>query len=403
LSGSSHHLPLRGTRVIDLSRALAGPMATTLLADLGADVIKVEPLGGEMVRGWAPFAGETSLYDVSVNRNKRSLTLDFRSPEGRALLRRLTADSDVLVENFRPGVLGQIGIDADFLANEATDLIVGSISGFGAEGPLRDEPCFDQVAQAVGGLMSLTGPTGESGFRVGVPLSDILSGMFTALGICAALAGRGQPATSVHRVETSLLESVIGVLVFQAQRYLSLGEVPRAAGNDHPTLAPYGAFATQDVPIVIAAATDEQWARLCAAIEAPELAADARFLTGRDRSAHRHLLRDQIEARLRHSPARTWEERLRRSDIPVGPVQDMAGVFGHPQVQAIQMVTSVEHASLGQTRVLRGPLRLDGKPVPVTRAAPVLGEHTADVLTDLGLSDAEIDDLASRRIVSQAS
>lgn len=398
---SSRRLPLRGIKVIDLSRALGGPMATTLLADLGADVVKVEPLNGEMIRGWAPFDGDTSLYDFSVNRNKRSLTLDLRSQEGKALLRRLAAASDVLVENFRPGVLAQVGIDDEFLECEAPDLILGSISGFGVEGPLRDDPCFDQVAQAMGGLMSLTGPPGEAGYRVGIPISDILSGMFTALGVCAALVGRGKPRASVHKIETSLLESVLGVLTFQAQRYLSLGEVPHAAGNDHPTLAPYGAFATQDVPIVIAAATNDQWARLCAVIEAPALVTDPQFLTGRDRDVHRQLLREQVEDRLRHQPARVWEERLRQADIPVGPVQNMAGVFNHPQVQAIRMVTTVQHAVLGETSVLRGPLRLDQEPVPVYQAAPALGEHSYEVLSDYGLASAEIDELAASGIISR--
>ncbi len=353
-----------------------------------------------MVRGWAPFDGDTSLYDVSVNRNKRSLTMDMRSPEGKALLQRLAAASDVLVENFRPGVLAQIGIDEDFLEHEAPELIVGSISGFGGEGPLRDDPCFDQVAQAMGGLMSLTGPPGESGYRVGVPISDILSGMFTALGVCAALVGRGKPGASVHKVETSLLESVLAVLVFQAQRYLSLGEVPHAAGNDHPTLAPYGAFATQDVPIVIAAATNDQWARLCTVIGAPALATDPQFVTGRDRNVHRQLLRNQVEERLRQQPARVWEERLRQASIPVGPVQDMAGVFTHPQVEAIRMVITAEHAVLGETKVLRGPLRLDQEPVPVYRAAPTLGEHSHEVLNEYGLASEEIDELAARGIIN---
>lgn len=402
MSASARRLPLDGIKVLDLTRAVAGPMATTLLADLGAGVVKVEPPGGEMIRRWAPFDGETSLYDVSVNRNKRSLCIDFRTEEGKTLLRRLAAGSDVLVENFRPGVLTKLGLDPDFLEREAPRLIVGSITGFGPVGPLRAEPCFDQIVQGMAGLISLTGSPSDSGYRVGIPIGDILSGMFAALGICAALAGRSDPDTSVRTVETSLLESVLGVLTFQAQRYLSLGEVPRAAGNEHPVLAPYGAFATQDVPVIIAASTDEQWARLCDAVGAPDLSTDPRFLTARDRNVHRQVLREQLEGRLQAEPAIVWEERLRRANVPVGPVQDIAGVFAHPQVQATEMVATVDHAVLGETSILRAPLRIDGVPAPVHGAAPTLAQHTSDVLADYGLTAEEIDDLASRNVVSTA-
>lgn len=398
MSTLSPRLPLEGVKVLDLTRALAGPMATTLLADLGADVIKVEPVEGEMIRRWAPFDGDTSLYDVSVNRNKRSLTLDFRSDSGKALLRRLALECDVLVENFRPGVLEQLGLDPYGLRQDAPQLIVARMSGYGPVGPLRDEPCFDQIVQGMAGLMSLTGDPAGPKYRVGIPITDILSGMFTAIAIAAALAARGSGA-QVNQVETSLLESALGVLTFQAQRYLSLGEVPPAAGNDHPVLAPYGVFSTADVPINIAAATDDQYGRLTEVIGAPELQSDPRFATSRARTAHRSELRDELEAVLTTAPASEWEERLRAASIPVGPVQDMAGVFNHPQVQAVEMVTSVEHGSLGNINILRGPFRVDGEPVPVRRPAPLLGEHSREILIQFGLSEPEIDQLISDETV----
>lgn len=403
MSVTPSHLPLHGIRILDLTRALAGPMATTLLADLGADVVKVEPIDGEMIRRWAPFDGETSLYDVSVNRNKRSLTLDFRSDDGKQLLRSLALKSDVLVENFRAGVLAELGLSPESLKVDAPQLIVASISGFGPAGPLRDEPCFDQVVQGMAGLMSLTGEPGGTGYRVGIPIADILAGMFTALGVAAALAGRIGESTTVTRVETSLLESALGVLTFQAQRYLNLDEVPPAAGNEHPVLAPYGIFATADVPINIAAATDDQWSRLCTAINAPELADDRLFRTSRDRTLNRRYLQKRLEERLTQATADAWEQRLRKAGIPVGPVQDMAGVFSHPQVRATEMVTTVEHPVLGPTFVLRGPFRLENRPVTAYRSPPTLSQHTREVLTEHGLSSGDIDDLVARGVIGPAT
>jgi crotonobetainyl-CoA:carnitine CoA-transferase CaiB-like acyl-CoA transferase len=394
MATSPPRLPLEGVKILDLTRALAGPMATALLADLGADVIKVEPIEGEMIRRWAPFDQDTSLYDVSVNRNKRSLTVNFRSESGKSLLRRLALESDVLVENFRPGVLEQLGLCPENLSRDAQHLIVARMSGFGPVGPLRDEPCFDQIVQGMAGLMSLTGDPNGQKYRVGIPIADILSGMFTAIAIAAALSSRGT-GRGTNLVETSLLESALGVLTFQAQRYLSLGDVAPAAGNDHPVLSPYGVFATSDVPINIAAATDDQYERLTDVIGAPDMKSDPRFSSSRDRTAHREELREELEAVLKSASASEWEERLRAARIPVGPVQDMAGVFNHLQVQAVGMVTNVDHGTLGSTDVLRGPFRIDGQPVPVRRAAPLLGEHSLEVLQQFGFSEPEVQQLVA--------
>lgn len=387
----SSTLPLAGVRVVDLTRALAGPFCTTLLADLGADVVKVESLGGDMIRGWGPRHGDVSLYHVAVNRNKRSISVDLRSAAGSELLRQLVRDADVLVENFRPGVLEAMGFDAEWLAEYAPDVIVNRISGFGPTGPLSQAPCFDQVAQGMGGLMSVTGGA-EAEYRVGIPIADVLSGMFAAIGVVAALAGRGRGHRS-RSVETSLLESVIGVLTFQAQGYLTNGTVPEPAGNAHPAISPYGMFRTSDRPLNIAAATQAQFVALCDVIGAPALPQDPRFATGADRTTHRDQLTLEIEKRLGTATAAKWAIDLGARDVPAGPVHDLAGVMADPQVEALEMVAGVDHPELGPIRTVRAPLRIDGAPAPVRTAAPMLGQHTWEILRELGATDAEIDRL----------
>lgn len=391
-------LPLHGIRVLDLSRALSGPYCTTLLGDLGANVIKVEPLNGDMIREWGPLVRGTSLYHVSVNRNKRSIALDLRSEPGRATLHRMVRQSDVVVENFRSGVMDALGLSQEWLAHHAPATLVTSVSGFGTRGPLRMDPCFDQIAQGMAGLMSVTGKPNEPELRVGVPIADILTGMFTAIGIAAALAGRARGG-STSRVETSMLESVMSVLTFQAQGYLSTGEVPHRAGNAHPVLVPYGAFATADRPINIAAGTQAQFARLCAVLDRPELARDPRFIDGPSRLANRPALGEIIEVALGDATAEQWLVLLRGASVPAGPVHDMAGMFADPQVRALEMVQRAEHPDLGEVDMLRGPFHVHDVPSPVRRVAPRLGEHGTEVLHEFGFDDQEILQLARSGIL----
>ncbi|MBM9461819.1 CoA transferase [Aeromicrobium sp. YIM 150415] len=390
--------PLSDIRIIDLTRALAGPFCTTLLADLGADVIKVESLGGDMIRSWGPYDGDISLYHLSVNRNKRSIAVDLHSEDGRELLHDLVRDADVLVENFRPGVLDDLGFGPSSVARDYPDLVVASVSGFGPRGPLRDDPCFDQIAQGMAGLMSVTGtPDGEP-MRSGLPIADLLSGMFTAIGVAGALFGRERGGGG-SRVETSLLESVLGVMTFQAQRYLNLGEIPPRVGNEHPVIAPYGAFRTEDAPVNLAVATDGQWKRLCEILQEPSLLTDPRFADGRSRSANRHALKEVIEQRLTGHPSAHWLERFRTAELPAGPIHDLAGVFDDIQIQALEMVADFDHPHLGPSRTLRGPWRIDDVPMWIRRPAPGFGEHTVEVLTEFGLSPERIDALlASDRV-----
>lgn len=386
-------LPLEGIRVVDLTRALSGPYCTTLLADLGADVIKVESASGDVIRSWGPIHEDESLYHLSVNRNKRSIQLDLRDRAALEVLRELVKASDVLVENFRPGVLDKIGLGPEWCAEHAPTTVVANLSGFGTVGPLSSYPAFDQIIQGMSGLMSVSGPPGQP-TRFGIPIVDILAGLVGAVGISAALVGRAQGA-GPRRVETSLIESALGALTFQAQRWLTTGEVPVSTGNDHPVIFPYGVFPTATEPLILAVATNDQFTSLCAVLGEDQLAADERFRGPESRDLHRDALRKELERALDRRSAEEWLDRLRPAGVPAGPVHDMAGVFGDPQVQALGMTTRIGHATLGDVEVLRGPLRLDGEPVPVTRAAPVAGAHTREVLRELGLSEARIDQLAA--------
>jgi crotonobetainyl-CoA:carnitine CoA-transferase CaiB-like acyl-CoA transferase len=391
-------LPLSGTRVLDLTRALSGPFCTALLGDLGADVAKVEPLRGELCRQFGPYQGSESLYFVAVNRNKRSIAVDMWSESGRELLKSMVGQCDVLVENFRPGVLDAL-LGEQWLKDEHPDVIVTSISGFGHVGPRSGEACFDQIAQGMGGFMSLTG-TQESGpMRSGIPLADILSGMFAALGVCASLAGRRR-GQSVH---TSLLEGILAVLTFQGQQYLSLGEVPEPAGNDHPVTVPYGVFPTADQRINLAAATDAQWKGLCEVIGAPELATDERFATPRSRFQNKGALNRQIDAKLALKPATEWLAALKAAHIPCGPINDLSQTFAEPQVEALEVVQEVTHSVLGNVPVTRGPVWIGGSAPRVRRAAPMLGEHTAEILSEWGHTQDAIDRLIDQGTVTTAA
>lgn len=384
------NLPLEGIRVTDLTRVLAGPTATALLADLGADVVKVEALPqGDNARAWGPFVDGRGQYFASINRNKRSLALDLRHPDGQAVLRRLVDDSDVLVENFRPGTLAKLGLDPDRLAVDHPRLVIASVSGYGPTGPERDTPGLDQIAQGMSGLMSVTGAGEHTPMRVGVPVVDSISGIVTAFAVAAALAGRERRGRGGH-VQTSLLESAISVLSFQAQRYLAAGEVPAASGNDHPVISPYGVFATADDPINLAAGTHAQWLALCAELEVPELTGLPEYADPSARVTHRAQLQVALEKALLTRPAAEWVPRLRAAGIPAGPVYRMDRVFADPQVEALGLVQHAPLAGGGTTPLVRGPVWVDGRPSRVAQAPPELGEHSAAVLAELGLSGAEI-------------
>lgn len=397
-------LPLSGIQVLDLTRALSGPFCSMILADLGAEVIKVEPTpNGDMIRQWGPFDQDISVYYLSANRNKKGIGVDFRKPAGLALIKQLALKSDVVVENFKVGTMDAMGLGYAELAAARPELIYASISGFGSTGPARDWPGFDQIAQGYSGFMSLTG-TPESGpTRVGTAIGDLTAGMWVALGILAAYierqkSGRGQ------RVETSLLASLMGLLSVQGQRYLSVGEVPAPSGNVHPVIAPYGTFETADGPLNLAPATQDMWLRLCQVLELPELAADPRFKTNAERMQNRLALKQLLETSLGRKTRMEWTPLMIEAGIPAGPINTLADVFADPQVQACNLVETVEHPLLGALKQVALPISMAATAHGSVRSAPPLfGQHTEEVLAAYGLPQQEIRELLADKVVFQSS
>jgi crotonobetainyl-CoA:carnitine CoA-transferase CaiB-like acyl-CoA transferase len=381
--------PLDNITVLDLTRVLSGPYCTMMLADLGARVIKIEQPGkGDDTRGWGPpFQQSESAYFLSINRNKESVTLNFKTREGRAVLDRLLAKADVLVENFRPGTLDKLGLDYPTLSSTYPRLIYCSISGFGHSGPRRREAGYDAVMQAEGGLMSITGAADGSPYRLGVAIADVVSGMFAAQGITAALyarerTGRGQA------VDIGMLDSVAALLTYQAGIFFATGAAPRRMGNRHPTIVPYETFSASDGDFVLAVGNDDQWRRFCAVAGLPD---EERFATNQQRVKSYAELRPLLNDRLRTRTRQEWINGLTAAGVPCGSVRDLGELFADPQIADRQMVQEVEHPLIGAIRVLGTPLKLSATPAAVRSAPPVLGQHTDAVLReDLGLTAEEI-------------
>jgi len=384
--------PLHDIRVLDLSRVLAGPYAAMTLGDLGADVIKVEQPGeGDETRGWGPpWAGGESAYYLSVNRNKRGITLNLKSAGGRRVLLDLVRRSDVLIENFRHGTLDRLGLDDTTLWAANPGLIHAAITGFGTTGPYAAYPGYDFVVQAMAGIMSITGaPDGEP-MKVGVAIVDVTAGLFAVSGILAALharraTGRGQ------RVDVSLLESALAWLANVGGNYLVSGEEPRRYGNAHPNIVPYQLFHARDRPLALAVANQGQWRRFCALAGRPELTDDPRFATNADRLAHRDELVAEVERLVAARTADEWLRLLNDNGIPAGPINTVPQAFADPQVQALGVVHRLPHPTAGEVRVVGPPFHLSETPAAPRSAPPLLGEHTDSVLRDLlGLDAAAI-------------
>ena len=388
-------MPLSRFKVLDLTRVRAGPTAVRQLADWGADVIKIEapPSPGEGLGG--PRHGPDF---QNLHRNKRSLTLDLKSPEGIEIFRKLVRGADVLVENYRPDVKTRLGIDYDALKPLNPRLVYASISGFGQTGPYRDRAGFDQIAQGMGGLMSITGLPGQGPVRVGIPVADLSAGIFTAMGILVALLER-EVSGEGQWVESSLLAAQIAMLDFQAARWLIAHEVPEQAGNDHPTTIPTGVFKTRDGHINIASAGDEIFGRLCRALEKPELAEHPDYRTGRSRSQNRKALNAAIEAITVGRDSADWIEQLNKAGVPAGPIYAMDQVFADPQVRHLGLAQPVEHPSLGHLELVGQAVTLSRTPSRLATASPDPGEHTDAILRELGYSGPDIADLRDRRVI----
>ena len=388
-------MPLSRFKVLDLTRVRAGPTCVRQLADWGADVIKVEaPPDGKEGLG-----GERDGFDFqNLHRNKRSLTLNLKAEQGREIFYRLVEQADVVVENYRPGVKFRLGVDYDSLAKVNPRIVLGSISGFGQDGPYADRPGFDQVAQGMGGLMSITGEPGRGPLRVGIPIADLCAGMFCAQGILLALLEREQSGKG-QWVKTSLLEAQIQMLDFQAARYLKDGEVPVTAGNDHPTSIPTGVFPTADGHINIAVAGQAIYERFCRAVNAEHLITDERFSSAALRSKNRIGMNAAIGEITCKQPSSYWINLLNDAGCPCGPINSMDQVFADPQVRHLEMAVPVEHSRLGKFEIVNQAIKLSRTPSSVRSATPEQGEHTDSILAGLGYDASAIQELHKSGVV----
>jgi len=370
------------------------------LADMGARVIKIEhPDGGDDTRHWGPpFLNGESTYFLSINRNKESVTLDFKTPRGRAVLDRLLSRADVLVENFRPGTLGRQGLDYPSLSAAHPRLIYASLSGYGHTGPRAPEPGYDAVLQGEGGLMSLTGAADGPPFRLGVAVADIVTGLFAAQGILLALVARQQSGRGQH-VDVAMLDSVAAMLTYQAGIVFATGQSPGRLGNRHPSIAPYDTFDAADGPIILAVGNDDQWQRFCHAAALDTAASDPRFLTNAGRVQHGEALRSLLTPVMKSRTRADWTARLVAAGVPAGPVRPVNEALADPQLAAREMLTHLTHAAAGDITVLGVPVKLSDTPGGVRSAPPILGEHTDSVLAELGYDATEIASLRHEHVV----
>jgi len=388
---------LQGVRVLDLTRVRSGPTAVRQLGDWGADVIKIE-VPEALEPDGALGAPRHSSDFQNLHRNKRSITLNLKEKEAHEIFMKLVDSADVIVENFRPDVKNRLGLDYDTLSARNPEIILGSISGFGQTGPYAKRPGFDQIAQGMGGLMSITGAPGHGPMRAGVAVADLCAGLFCAMGILTALLERHQSGKG-QWVQTSLLQAQVFMLDFQAARYLMEGEIPQQAGNNHPTSIPTGVFATQNGHINIAVAGEVIWKRFCAVMDRKNWAEDERFSSGRMRSENRDELNSEIANLIQEKTSEAWVELFSKAGIPAGPIHDIGEVFSDPQVEHLGIAKEITTTAFGPTRMLAQPVNMSRTPSDFVTSPPERGEHTNEILAELGMSEDQINDYRSRNLI----
>jgi CoA:oxalate CoA-transferase len=391
-------MPLSHIKVVDLTRFLAGPFCTMLLADMGADIIKIEAPGhGDDARYQGTIVNGESGYFVGMNRNKRGMTLDLKTREGKEIFLRLVEKCDVVAENFRPGVMRNLGLDFEALGKVNPRIIYCGISGFGKDGPYYLRPAFDFIAQGVSGFMSVTGFPDREPVRTGIPISDSVAGIYAAFGILVALMAREHTGKG-QEVQTSLVDAMISVLSFQADRYFGTGKVTERGGNDHPVSSPYGTFKALDGYINIAPAGDPMWERLVQALGLKDLLEDPRFRTNDSRRLNRKELNSLINEITSKRTMAEWIEYLNREGVPCGPIYNLAQTFEDPQVRHQEMVLELEQPS-GRVKTLGFPVKMSDTPAKIRRPAPQLGQHTREILLELGVAAERIEELKKRGVV----
>lgn len=393
--------PLSDITVVDMTRVLAGPYATMWLADLGAEIIKVErPGSGDDTREYGPpFVNGESAYFMSINRNKRSMTLNFKTEEGKEILRGLLEEADVLIENFRPGTLERAGFGYEDVTEYNEDIIYTSISGFGQDGPFKDEPGFDLSIQGLSGLMSLTGDPDGPPTKFGTSISDLLSGIYASKGTIAALYHRQKTGEGQY-VDVSMLDSMVSLLTYQAGRYFATGEIPERMGNFHPNISPYETFKTEDGYFNLATGNDALFEKFCELIGREDLPEDERFETNPKRVEHRHEIHEIIEEETVKKTTDEWLEELSEAGIPAGPIQNVEEVVNHPQIQHRDMVEEVDHPEAGDVNVTGVPIKMSETQGEVEDPPPTLGEHTEEILSEkLGYTSEDVDDLEDDGVI----
>ena len=395
-AGGADRLPLAGIRVVDLTRVMTGPYCTMMLGDLGADVVKVEVPGrGDDTRAWGPpFVEGEAVYFLSVNRNKRSIALDLKTAGGKEALWRLIAGADVLVENFSPETIARLGFGYDAVRERQPDIVYASISGFGQSGPDYDRTAYDLIVQGMSGMMSITGHPGGPPTRLGVPIADIGAGMFAAFAIVGALFHRERTGEGQY-VDTSMLGGQVALLTYQAGSYFATGRVPGQLGNAHPMIVPYDTFHAADGYVNIAVGNDAIWARFCAALGLEELVADPRFATNADRVGNKPALYEVLEATLRELTVGEIVARLDAASVPCGPIRDVAELAADPQARSQDLFPEVVHPTLGTLRLTGFPYHFRGTPLAIRYPPPLLGQHTAEILAEIGYAPAEVEALVA--------